>query len=249
MTKTIKIFYSYSHLDVKYLEKLKKSLSILRRQGIIEDWGDRDINAGEDWKKSIDIKLEQAQIVVLLVSTNFLASDYCYDYEMKRALIKHKLNLTKVIPIILTDSEYQETPFSTIEVLPEKGFAVDNRQHWPNANYAYTNIARGIRKVTDNISHGGFVFNRSDVTNIMDMTENQDLKQYAIEKLKIKLIEVLRSDQNGDDTQVYWFMITLAEIGDPGVEVIIKEGMNSTRPFIVQGAIDALEILKNKSNI
>ena len=80
---------SYAHRDEKLKDELRKHLSMLKRQGIISEWHDRAIDAGADWSKEIDTHLESAKIILLLISPDFLASDYCYNIEMKRAMERH----------------------------------------------------------------------------------------------------------------------------------------------------------------
>lgn len=79
----ITIFYSYAHEDEKLRERLEKHLSLLRQQGVITEWYDRQIVAGTDWTQAIDNHLKTASIILLLISPDFLASDYCYSIEMK----------------------------------------------------------------------------------------------------------------------------------------------------------------------
>ena len=98
----IKLFYSYSHKDELYREKLETHLSILRRNGYINEWHDRRISAGNEWEEEINFNLEDSDIILLLISSNFLASDYCYDTETIRALEKHESKEAIVIPIIST---------------------------------------------------------------------------------------------------------------------------------------------------
>ncbi len=82
----LKVFYSYSHKDENLRDKLEKHLALLKRQGVISGWHDRRISAGSEWKGQIDEHLNQAVLILLLVSSDFLFSEYCYDIEMKRAL-------------------------------------------------------------------------------------------------------------------------------------------------------------------
>src|SRR5437763_7551065 len=96
----ISIFYSYTHEDEPLRQQLEKHLAVLRRQGLILEWYDRQIIAGTEWAHEIDVHLETASIILLLVSPDFLASDYCYDIEMQRALELHQLGEVHVIPII-----------------------------------------------------------------------------------------------------------------------------------------------------
>ena len=80
----VEVFFSYSHKDKELRDELKEHLSLLRRQGVISGWHDRQILPGQEWAGEIDKHLGSARVVLLLVSPSFLASDYCYDIEMKR---------------------------------------------------------------------------------------------------------------------------------------------------------------------
>ena len=93
-----RVFYSYSHADEKYRERLETHLSVLRRQGLIREWHDRKIFAGDHWKDEIDLWLDKSQIVLLLVTASFIASEYCFGKEMKRALELHEDGFAQVIP-------------------------------------------------------------------------------------------------------------------------------------------------------
>jgi len=77
------VFFSYSHADENLRDQLEKHLSVLKHQGVIGTWHDRRIPAGRTLSKEIDAHLESADILLLLVSSDFLASEYCYDIEMK----------------------------------------------------------------------------------------------------------------------------------------------------------------------
>ncbi|MEQ1546982.1 toll/interleukin-1 receptor domain-containing protein [Methyloglobulus sp.] len=94
------MFYSYSHKDEVLRDELEKHLKLLQRQNVIDSWHDRKIDAGTEWKNTIDDNLETADIILLLISSDFLASDYCIDIEVKRAMEKHKEKSAVVIPVI-----------------------------------------------------------------------------------------------------------------------------------------------------
>ena len=85
------VFFSYSHKDKRFRDKLEDHLSILKYRGLISTWHDREIHAGEEWAQQIDIHLEKAHILLLLISSDFMSSQYCYGIEMKRALERHDL--------------------------------------------------------------------------------------------------------------------------------------------------------------
>lgn len=147
--KPVKLFYSYSHKDEDLREELVKHLSILKRQGVLEAWHDRQIDAGAEWANEIDEHLNEAQIILLLISSDFMASDYCYDIEMKRAMERHEANEAVVIPIILRSCVWQGAPFGKIQGLPKDMKPVKD---WPDRDQAFTNIAQGIRKVAEKLA-------------------------------------------------------------------------------------------------
>ena len=142
--QTMRLFYSYSHKDEALRDELETHLKLLQRQGLIEFWHDRRITAGEEWKGQIDVNLEQADLILLLVSADFIASDYCYDLEMKRAMERHEAGEARVIPVIVRDVSWQAAPFGKLQALPKDGKAVTT---WPNKDTAWRNVAEGIEKV------------------------------------------------------------------------------------------------------
>ena len=145
----IKLFFSYSHKDEDLRDELAKHLSILKRQGVLEAWHDRNIDAGAEWANKIDEHMNEAQIILLLISSDFMASDYCYDIEMKRAMERHDAKEAVVIPVILRSCVWQGAPFGKLQGLPKDMKPVDA---WPNRDQAFTDIAQGIRKVVEKLA-------------------------------------------------------------------------------------------------
>jgi len=117
----INIFFSYSHEDERLRNELDKHLSILKRNGIINAWHDRCIMPGKDFDKEISKNLKAADIILLLISADFLASDYCYDNEMKYALQKHDRKEAVVIPVILRPCDWKDTRFGKLQAVPANG--------------------------------------------------------------------------------------------------------------------------------
>jgi internalin A len=105
--QAVRLFYSYSHKDETLRNKLETHLKLLHRQGLLETWHDRKIEAGAEWKQKIDDNLERADIILLLVSADFIASDYCYEKEMGRALERHEKGEALVIPVIVRDVNWR----------------------------------------------------------------------------------------------------------------------------------------------
>lgn len=138
----ISIFISYSHEDESYKDKLEKHLSILKRNNIVETWHDRKILPGEEWDKKIKNELENAQIILLLVSVDFLSSNYCYDIEIKRAVERHDKGEAVLIPIMLRKCDWNETSFSKIQALPKNAKPVKN---FDDEDEAFYSIVEGIK--------------------------------------------------------------------------------------------------------
>ncbi len=144
----IELFYSYAHKDEKLRDELAKQLAILKRQKIIKEWHDRKIAAGTEWKGQIDQHLETAHIILLLISADFIASDYCYDTELKRAMERHEKGKARVIPIILRACAWQNAPFGKLQALPKDGKAVTS---WGNRDEAFEDVARGIKRAIEEL--------------------------------------------------------------------------------------------------
>ena len=136
------IFLSYSHRDRKLADELKSHLSVLMRQELIGSWHDRMLAAGTDWQGQVDPHLESADVILLLVSADYLASDYCYDVEMKRALERHDAGSATVIPIILRPVDWHETPFGKLQALPKGGVAITS---WSSRDEAWTRVVQDLR--------------------------------------------------------------------------------------------------------
>jgi len=147
--KPIEVFYSYSHKDEELRDELEKHLSILKRQGVIQSWHDRRIGAGREWEGEIDTHLNTAHVILLLISADFLASDYCYDVEMKRAMERHEAGEACVIPVILRPVDWRGAPFGKLQALPTDAKPVTE---WPNRDKAFLDVARGIRAAVEELT-------------------------------------------------------------------------------------------------
>src|SRR5947209_18333992 len=117
----VKVFFCYAHEDEALLNNLKAHLRPLQRQGLIDVWHDRDISAGTEWEKAIKKEMNEAQIILLMVSPDFIVSDYCYGIEMQRAMRRHKKREALVIPVILRPVHWLDSPFSKLQALPTDG--------------------------------------------------------------------------------------------------------------------------------
>jgi hypothetical protein len=149
MVSSIEIFYSYSRKDEGLRDELNKHLALLKRQNLITGWYDREISSGEDFEGEIAEHLNKAQIILLLVSSDFIASDYCYSIEMMRALERRGTREARVIPIILRPVDWHSAPFGKLKALPKDGKAITT---WVNRDEAFLDVAKGIRKIVEDLS-------------------------------------------------------------------------------------------------
>ncbi len=146
--KTINLFYSYSHADEALREELEKHLKLLQRQQVIDSWHDRKIISGTEWDKVINNNLDTADIILLLISADFLASDYCWDIEIQRAMQRHEEKSAVVIPVLLRPCDTGNANFMKLQGLPKNFKPVTS---WTNRDEAFTDIARGIRAAAEQI--------------------------------------------------------------------------------------------------
>lgn len=136
----IEVFFSYAHQDEDLRDQLSTHLALLERQGVISVWHDRMISTS-DWANLIDSHLDSANLILLLVSPDYLASDYCYGIEMQRAIERHQAVEAIVIPIILRPCAWQSAPFARLQALPENAKPVTS---WTDQDEAMLNVAQGI---------------------------------------------------------------------------------------------------------
>src|SRR5215510_6517984 len=148
-SQALEVFFSYAHKDEKLRNELVKHLSLLQHQGVITAWHDRKITAGTEWAGAIDAHLQSAQIILMLVSADFMASAYCYDVEMQRAMARHEAKEARVIPVILRPVYWQGAPFSKLQALPTGGNPITT---WSNQDTAFVNVVHGILKIVQELT-------------------------------------------------------------------------------------------------
>jgi TIR domain len=145
----IKLFISYSHRDESFRELLEEQLYALKRQELVEYWHDRRIAPGEEWEGAINENLETSAIVLLLISSSFIASPYCYDIEMRRALERHERGEARVIPIIVRPADWEWASFGKLQALPKDAKPITR---WDNEDEAWLNVEQGIGRVVEELN-------------------------------------------------------------------------------------------------
>lgn len=144
----LRLFYVYSHKDEQLRDELENHLKLLERRKLITSWHDMKIQPGYERHEKINENLNQADIILLLISADFIASDYCYDIEMQHALERHNNNEAHVIPIIVRDVNWSNAPFAKLQVLPTNRKAVKS---WLDRDEAWRNVSEGLEKVIKQI--------------------------------------------------------------------------------------------------
>jgi hypothetical protein len=146
--KPIEILFSYAREDERLRDELEKGLSVLKRQGRIVCWYDRQISGGNPWEQAISTHLATADIILLLVSRSFIASDYANRVEVKQALERHAKGEVRVIPVILRQCDWHEEPFAKLQALPRDAKPVTD---WPSIDNALYNVTIGIKQVVEEL--------------------------------------------------------------------------------------------------
>ncbi len=146
MSQPVRVFLSYSHADDEHRVALSSHLRLLERQGLIQPWFDRKILPGQNLDAAIERELERCEVVLFLVSADFLASDYCYGVEMTRAMERHEAGEAIVVPLIVRACDWHSAPFGKLLALPAEGEPVTS---WSNQDEAWTNVARELRRLID----------------------------------------------------------------------------------------------------
>lgn len=144
------VFVAYARIDDRLRGRLEAHMAGLRHGGAIDDWSDHAILPGEEWSTAIRNKLERADIVILLVSADFVASKYCYGVEMARALERHEEGSAHVIPVILRPCDWKATPMARLQALPRDGMPITR---WQDEDEAFVDVVSGIRAVVASRHH------------------------------------------------------------------------------------------------
>ncbi|BCL35793.1 TIR domain-containing protein [Nostoc sp. MS1] len=145
--RAIKIFFSYDEKDKELQDELAKHLKLMQREGTIQAWHGHDISGGSDKESEIEKHLNSAQIILLLISPDFIFSEELWERDVKRAMERHQAKEARVIPIILRPVDWEKTPFGRLQPLPKNRQPVTT---WKNQDEAFAEIAKDIRQVLAN---------------------------------------------------------------------------------------------------
>lgn len=141
-----KVFVSYSHLDEKFRNELVVQLTILSNKGYLDWWTDQQLVPGDEWEQEILDKLDDSDIILLLVSAYFLASSFCWSVELAKAIQRHDQGTARVVPIYVRDCVCEETPIEKLHGVPRKDRPVST---WKDRHKAWTSVAKGIQEAVE----------------------------------------------------------------------------------------------------
>ena len=147
MTKAY-IFTSYAHEDEELKNEMDKYLKVLKRSGKINTWNDRALIAGQEWDKNIMEELSKANIILLLISVDFNASDFIWEKELAEAMKRHEEGSAFVVPIILRNCKWTDMPYAKLQALPRNAQPITE---FEDRDAAFTEIATGIERLVDYI--------------------------------------------------------------------------------------------------
>ncbi len=146
-----KIFISYSKTDNDLLQEFIRHLAVLKMQGLIEPWYDAAIDPGDTWSNEIKTQLYKADIIVMLLSSGFMATQEIWETEVKIALERRAQGQVRIVPVILRACDWKSTVFGQIQPLPKNGIPVFK---WPDRDEAWLEVAQGIRRVIEKMNEG-----------------------------------------------------------------------------------------------
>lgn len=146
----LQVFISYSKHDIAAKETLLKHLTGLRGQ--VLTWDDSHIRPGEEWDKSIKTALQEAHVVLYLVTHNSMATSYIQKTELPFAETRHQRGECLLVPIIADFCSWEDLDFAKYNALPAKGIPVTDTNKWVNQNQAWMEVVKGIRLLLEDFT-------------------------------------------------------------------------------------------------
>jgi|GEM_PF-2854458 len=207
----LKTFICYAHEDRKAVEGLRKHLALLEKKMILEVWDDGKILAGEEWDRSIKIRLESAELVLMFVNVDFINSDYIEKTELQAALQRHRDGKATLIPIIVRSCDWSEYfEIGKFQALPQQARPIQSN-HFSFLDDAYHEVAQGIKGVALDIREKRLVSQRAaeeeaasqarterkhQLDGAAWITAMQEAKKSRTEREKIAAFEVYLDDES-----------------------------------------------------
>lgn len=148
----LRVFCSYASRDEAFREELEIRIAMLKRQGLITFWHFRQLEPGVEWDAEIRRQIDASQIILLLVSPDFLSSQYVWEREVMRAMTRHNDRTARVIPIILRPCDWRHEPLEKLQALPAGAKPI---RQWADSDEAWQSVVDGLRRVIETIRTAG----------------------------------------------------------------------------------------------
>ncbi len=211
----IKLFISYAHEDEGYKNELEKHLITYKRNGTIESWDDREILPGKEWEEEIRHQIENSQLILFLISPDFISSEYINDVELKKAFDRYRKREVMMIPIIIRPADFSSLEISKFQALPKDGRPIST---WEDKDEAWLDVVKQLKKVFKSLNDDNLKLKKSapaNPPNQMDENEVQNTKQEVIDKITngqtedaIKIL--LKSSKESNNSDLYNQVIMLS---------------------------------------
>lgn len=235
----IKIFISYAHEDEKYKEELEKHLKPLKRRNVIDSWNDREILPGVEWEEQIKTKFESAEVILFLISPDFISSDYINDVEIKKALDRYNKNEVIIIPIILRPVDFSYLEISKFQALPKDGKPISS---WDDPDEAWYNVSVQLRKVFNALSSGSANAKHAEVSH------PQNPRNYDHIKSHLKSLVA----QSRIDEAIESLLVVVKDISDNNLNksaLLLSSRFRNMRYNELNGLTRAEDLLLNRTQI
>ncbi len=178
----IKVFISYARKDESFKDELIKHLKPLVRDNTIQIWYDALITPGKNWDEEIKIHIQEAQIIILLISADFMASDYIYDVEISKSLDRSRKRENIIVPVIIRPTSYLSLEINKYQALPKDGKPIST---WTDKDEAWMDVTRSLEKLFDSLSQGRINLEESKNFSISIINEDEDrnIKEQSIDSI------------------------------------------------------------------
>lgn len=191
----VSIFLAYARADEADRRELEAHLMPLKRSGLVSTWHDGCINPGQEWVPQIEANLDKCEIVLLLISKNFVASDYCCDVEAPKAIKRHKLGNACVIPVILASCMWKLTRIDGVRLGQLQALPKDAKpiSLWPNADNAFTSVVEGIynkikqlqyTKAFTAVVESGYPLSQQSMSQLKALQQELELEDDDIQRIE-----------------------------------------------------------------
>jgi len=147
------VFIIYAREDEPFRAELKKQLLPMERSGMLRVWTDRELIAGEHWEPAIKKQLKSADLILMLVSSDYFDSDYIHAVELREAIERHERGEARVVPVIVRPCAWEtDTVVNSLQVLPTDGVPVNDTRHWHTHEAAWVDVVRGVRRTLQQLA-------------------------------------------------------------------------------------------------